>query len=127
MSSSSFVPQPEISFTCLWRKVQKRKNKTWEGDGILTIRGSNCIVKSREDGSQVVSSQWPAGRECAPGQIYLIGGKEVEIDEPISLRDSAKENPQIQSHSPAPCQSFPAKVLFICLDYLCRSENWFFS
>jgi len=87
----SNATQSEVYFTCLWRKLQTRKNKTWEGDGIICIRGSSCHIKSREDGSQVASGQWASDRECVPGQIYMIGGKEVEIDEAISSKEVEKE------------------------------------
>lgn len=29
---------------------------------------------------RVASGQWAADRECVPGQIYMIGGKEVEVN-----------------------------------------------
>lgn len=87
----SNATQSEVYFTCLWRKLQTRKHKTWEGDGILCIRESSCYIKSREDGSQVASGQWAADRECVPGQIYMIGGKEVEIDEAISSNEVENE------------------------------------
>ncbi|KAA1065260.1 helicase [Puccinia graminis f. sp. tritici] len=95
VSSGSNGTQSEAYFTCLWRKLQTRKNKTWEGDGILCIRGSSCYIKSRDDGSQVASGQWVVDRDCVPGKIYMIGGKEVEIDQPISpqeLEQEAKSN-----------------------------------
>jgi len=114
----SNATQPEVYFTCLWRKLQTRKNKTWEGDGILCIRGSSCHIKSREDGSQVASGQWASDRECVPGQIYMIGGKEVEIDEAISSKEVEKEFKSSQldnavNHTlPTPSQSnkFAPKV-----------------
>ena len=29
---------------------------------------------------RVASGQWATDRECVPGQIYMIGGKEVEVN-----------------------------------------------
>ncbi|KNE95632.1 hypothetical protein PSTG_10998 [Puccinia striiformis f. sp. tritici PST-78] len=99
--SGSNATQSGQYFTCLYRKTQTRKNKTWEGDGILCIRGSACYIQSREDGSKVTSGQWPAEQECVPGKVYMIGGKEVEIDQPMSLQEVEQEGQLSQSDKPA--------------------------
>ncbi|PLW41264.1 hypothetical protein PCANC_06822 [Puccinia coronata f. sp. avenae] len=96
----SNTTESEVYFTCLWRKIQTRKHKTWEGDGILCIRGSSCHIKSREDGSLVTSGQWAADRECVPGQTYMIGGKEVEIDEAISPQKLEQEGQTTRINNP---------------------------
>ncbi|WAR60820.1 hypothetical protein PtB15_13B66 [Puccinia triticina] len=100
VSQGSNATQSEVYFTCLWRKIQTRKNKTWEGDGILCIRGSSCYIKSRDDGSQVASGQWAADRECVSGKIYMIGGKEVEIDQSISPQEVEQEGKSSQWENP---------------------------
>ncbi|MBW0466235.1 hypothetical protein O181_005950 [Austropuccinia psidii MF-1] len=97
-STSSQQNEPaEIYFTCLWRKPQARKHKTWEGDGVLCIKGSSCTIRSSETGLQIASGSWPHEQNCEPGKILMVSGKEVELDEPISPKDLAKYI-QVQHH-----------------------------
>ena len=41
-------------FTILWRNQTKKKNKTWDGDGVLSIEG-NCITLQDSTGKRFVS------------------------------------------------------------------------
>lgn len=62
------------------RKFTVKKNKTWDGDGILTVRGKYAYLKdvSGKDMGYVMYGSRPE-----PGSMLSIGGKDVEVDSEI--------------------------------------------
>lgn len=42
------VPSLEKHYNVLWRKKTNKKNKTWKGDGILSVSGNICYLKDLE-------------------------------------------------------------------------------
>ncbi|CDZ96591.1 dna repair and recombination protein rad54b [Phaffia rhodozyma] len=61
------------------------KHKTWDGDGVLVVRGSRCSLKD-DSGKDIGSAPFSAG-ELSSGDLLKVSGKDVEIDAPISAQD----------------------------------------
>ncbi|GAM35474.1 DNA-dependent ATPase [Talaromyces pinophilus] len=102
-SNSSDV---EAYYNVLWRKFTAKKHKTWDGDGILVIRGGYGYlrdVSGREMGRIVINKLL----EC--GTSLTIGGKDVEIESAISKKDylSGKE---FLNRARKPSSSPPSRV-----------------
>lgn len=74
----------ECYYNVLWRKFTTKKNKTWDGDGILCVKGGQAIL-SDESGKEI-------GRGICKGPLLSgsalsIGGREIEVDSLISKDD----------------------------------------
>ncbi|KAL3471451.1 SNF2 family N-terminal domain-containing protein [Aspergillus californicus] len=70
----------EKYFNVLWRKPTAKKNKTWDGDGIVSARDGYVYLRDisgKEMGRTMYSST------LKPGAALSIGGKEVEVDAEI--------------------------------------------
>lgn len=68
-------------YSVLWRKFTTKKNKTWDGDGVLCVKGTQATlqdVSGRELGRCVCRDQ------LQPGSELSIAGREVEVDSVIS-------------------------------------------
>ncbi|KAL4787518.1 SNF2 family N-terminal domain-containing protein [Aspergillus varians] len=107
----------EKYFNVLWRKPTNKKNKTWDGDGIVSTRDGYAYlqdISGREMGRAMNAST------VKPGIIISIGGKEVEVDSEISKREyiSGFLGTRVDS-SPSPPpppkqeQKMPAKKAFV--------------
>lgn len=71
-------------YNVLWRKFTTKKNKTWDGDGVLSISGSAATlqdISGKELGRGVCKGPLLVGSELS------IGGKEIEVDTMISRED----------------------------------------
>ena len=68
-------------FSILWRKPTQKKNKTWDGDGVLTLQDGVTTLYD-DSGKQVGKTGWSKLME--DGVSLSIGGKEVEIESSIS-------------------------------------------
>ncbi|EME85402.1 uncharacterized protein MYCFIDRAFT_213848 [Pseudocercospora fijiensis CIRAD86] len=80
-ASSQPATQPEDAlqtyYLVLWRKFTTKKNKTWDGDGVLSVSGKSGVLQDicgKELGRGVVRGPLLSGSELS------IGGKEVEVD-----------------------------------------------
>ncbi|KAL4895630.1 SNF2 family N-terminal domain-containing protein [Aspergillus ambiguus] len=71
-------------FNVLWRKPTTKKNKTWDGDGILTIRDGYVYL---QDVSGKDMGRTMHGSRLEPGVMLSVGGKEVEIDSEIPRKE----------------------------------------
>ncbi|PWY88721.1 hypothetical protein BO94DRAFT_574744 [Aspergillus sclerotioniger CBS 115572] len=80
-SGSSRYAAGERYFNVLWRKVTTKKNKTWDGDGIISIRDGYAYL---QDVSGKDMGRGMHGSRLEPGVMLSIGGKEVEIDSEMS-------------------------------------------
>ncbi|KAF1986314.1 hypothetical protein K402DRAFT_393799 [Aulographum hederae CBS 113979] len=76
--------QAEGYYTCLWRKYTTKKNKTWDGDGVLSVYNGYARLQDitgRDMGKTACKTAlWSE-------DMISLGGKEVEIDQPISKKD----------------------------------------
>ncbi|OAX85074.1 hypothetical protein ACJ72_00546 [Emergomyces africanus] len=67
----------ETYYNVLWRKPTAKKHKTWDGDGILIIRGGYASlqdISGRDFGRIMFNSP------LLPGSTLSVGGKDVEVD-----------------------------------------------
>lgn len=72
-------------YTVLWRKYTTKKNKTWDGDGVLSVVGGYAVLADSNTGKEL--GRGPYGRPLLPGSALSLGGKEVEIDGVMSRED----------------------------------------
>ncbi|KAL3492837.1 dsDNA-dependent ATPase [Aspergillus germanicus] len=75
----------EKYFNVLWRKPTAKKNKTWDGDGIISTRDGYVYlqdISGREMGRAMYSSS-----ALKSGVMLSIGGKEVEVDTEIERKE----------------------------------------
>ncbi|KAG8843774.1 helicase [Tulasnella sp. 330] len=81
----SVAPVASCHWIVQWRKPQFKKNKSWDGDGVLTIEGLNCCLQDT-DGKEIARAKTTLSSFTAGDELY-IGGKDVLLDSPISDRD----------------------------------------
>ncbi|KAL4970409.1 DEAD/DEAH box helicase [Aspergillus stella-maris] len=120
-SADSVTSPGEKYFNVLWRKPTAKKNKTWDGDGIVSTRDGYVYlqdISGREMGRAM------HGSNLKTGTIISIGGKEVEIDTEMTRKEclagrkflgnkEEKTPPSSQSKSTAPAKksTVPLPVL----------------
>ncbi|PGH28224.1 hypothetical protein AJ80_00114 [Polytolypa hystricis UAMH7299] len=77
-------PGMESHYNVLWRKITAKKHKTWDGDGVLIVRGGYAHlqdVSGRDMGRIMFNSP------LLPGSALSIGGKDVEVDSLLSKEE----------------------------------------
>ncbi|KAJ5648969.1 DNA repair and recombination protein [Penicillium longicatenatum] len=89
----------ERFFNALWRKPSAKKNKTWDGDGILTARAGYVTLRD-VGGRDMGRAMFEA--ELEPGKMLYVGGKEVEVDSEIPRREYLAGKNIAQATNPAP-------------------------
>jgi DNA repair and recombination protein RAD54B len=72
-------------YTVLWRKYTTKKNKTWDGDGVLAVMGGYASLTDSDTGKEL--GKGACNRPLLPGSALSIGGKEIEIDSVIEKAD----------------------------------------
>jgi hypothetical protein len=72
-------------YTVLWRKYTTKKNKTWDGDGVLAVVGGHASLTDSDTGKEM--GRGACNRPLLPGSALSIGGKEIEIDGVIEKAD----------------------------------------
>ncbi|KAI9862639.1 MAG: helicase [Vezdaea acicularis] len=77
-------------YTVLWRKFTLKKHKTWDGDGVLSVRGG---VVHLWDVSGKDMGRMKFTEPLLPGSSLSIGGKDVEVDSMISKDDFLAARP----------------------------------
>jgi DNA repair and recombination protein RAD54B len=65
-------------YTVLWRKYTTKKNKTWDGDGVLAVAGGYATLTDSDSGKEI--GKGACTRPLLPGSALSIGGKELEIE-----------------------------------------------
>ncbi|KAF2033937.1 DNA repair and recombination protein RAD26 [Setomelanomma holmii] len=65
-------------YTVLWRKYTTKKNKTWDGDGVLAVIGGYGTLTDSDTGKEIAKGA--CNRPLLPGSGLSLGGKEIEID-----------------------------------------------
>lgn len=86
-------------FTVLWRKFTLKKNKTWDGDGVLSVSGGYASL-------QDISGK-ALGRTACKGLLLVgselsVGGKELEVESMISKEDFLAGRPFLGSMKKTP-------------------------
>ncbi|ANB15146.1 DNA-dependent ATPase RDH54 [Sugiyamaella lignohabitans] len=87
------------TFTILWRKYSTKKNKTWEGDGILLIDENNIAKLRNESGKLIAQSKVSNGIKI--DDVIRVGFFEVQID---SIKADDDEGDKTNA---TPCLSQP--------------------
>ncbi|KAL6705651.1 helicase [Coniothyrium glycines] len=72
-------------YTVLWRKYTTKKNKTWDGDGMLAVAGGYATLTDSDTGKEL--GKGACNRPLLPGSSLSIGGKELEIEGVIERAD----------------------------------------
>ncbi|KAF2120238.1 DNA repair and recombination protein RAD26 [Lophiotrema nucula] len=72
----------ERYYSVLWRKYTTKKNKTWDGDGVLAVVNGYATLTNSDDGKELGKSV--CNRPLLPGSALSMGGKEVEIEDFIT-------------------------------------------
>ncbi|KAL2824120.1 SNF2 family N-terminal domain-containing protein [Aspergillus cavernicola] len=100
----------EKYFNVLWRKPTNKKNKTWDGDGIVSARNGYVYLQDIS-GKEMGRAMYSAGLTL--GDMLSIGGKEVEIDSEISRKEYLSGRRFLETEnttpSPPPEQQVPLK------------------
>ncbi|KAJ3104577.1 poly(A)-specific ribonuclease [Phlyctochytrium planicorne] len=74
----------EVAFSCLLRKRQFKKRKTWEHDGILIISSTGTLLFDQE-GKQLAKSATP--KKIEEGTGTFLGEWEIEVSGEIKWAD----------------------------------------
>jgi DNA repair and recombination protein RAD54B len=72
-------------YTVLWRKYTTKKNKTWDGDGVLAVVGGYATLTDSDTGKEL--GKGACNRPLSPGSGLSVGGKEIEIEASIDKAD----------------------------------------
>ncbi|KAF7375992.1 hypothetical protein MSAN_00013800 [Mycena sanguinolenta] len=64
-----------------WRNYQAKKHKTWDGDGVLVVTGPKSTLYD-SDGKTIASGK--RGSSYFEGLDTSIGGKDIQLDRPIT-------------------------------------------
>lgn len=76
-------------FSVLWCKLSAKKHKKWEGDAVLIVKGRSAQLKSLE-GKELASTFGYKATDVESieeGSHFKVGGKECEIQGPITAED----------------------------------------
>ncbi|KAF2123494.1 hypothetical protein P153DRAFT_371686 [Dothidotthia symphoricarpi CBS 119687] len=88
--SNPVLPQSSANtegnyYTVLWRKYTTKKNKTWDGDGVLAVIGGYATLTDSDSGKEL--GKGACNRPLLPGSALSIGGKELEIESVVDKKD----------------------------------------
>ncbi|EMD94721.1 hypothetical protein COCC4DRAFT_147929 [Bipolaris maydis ATCC 48331] len=72
-------------YTVLWRKHTVKKNKTWDGDGVLAVVGGYATLNDSETGKEL--GKGACSRPLLPGSTLSIGGREIEVENSMDKAD----------------------------------------
>ncbi|KAI0344614.1 hypothetical protein BDW22DRAFT_1482814 [Trametopsis cervina] len=88
--NGSQVPSgPKSYWMVQWRNPQYKKHKTWDGDGVLLVKGTFFDLLDAEDGRRIACGK-PNGVEpdkIGDGSEFSLGGKELQIDRAIQASE----------------------------------------
>jgi DNA repair and recombination protein RAD54B len=92
-SATGDDPYGDRYYNVLWRKPSTKKNKTWDGDGIISARDGYLYLQdiSGKDMGRVMH-----GSRLEAGTVLAIGGKEVEIDSEIPRKEYLADRPFLE-------------------------------
>jgi DNA repair and recombination protein RAD54B len=91
------------------RKPTTKKNKIWDGDGILSVRNGLAYLRD-VSGKDMGKGMHPSNLDT--GTILSISGKEVEIDTEISMKEYLSGKQFLETKpSPTPPVAPPKKGL----------------
>lgn len=98
-------------YTVLWRKYTTKKNKTWDGDGVLAVVGGNATLTDSDTGKEL--GKGACNRPLLPGSALSIGGKELEVDAALDRADYLSGRAFLsKATAPPPSKSAAAAASF---------------
>ncbi|KAI0812391.1 SNF2 family N-terminal domain-containing protein [Irpex lacteus] len=83
------VHGPRSYWMVQWRAPQQKKHKTWDGDGVLLVKGSFFDLLDVEDGRRIACGK-PTGIDpshLGEGSEFSLAGKDLQIDHPVKEAD----------------------------------------
>jgi DNA repair and recombination protein RAD54B len=109
-------------YRVLWRKYTTKKNKTWDGDGVLSIVSGVAVLTDSDNGREL--GRGPCMRALLPGSALNLGGKEIEIDSAISKEDYLSGRLFLGTTVPMPTahQSQPVSKGYTALAKVCAKK-----
>lgn len=72
-------------YTVLWRKPTTKKNKTWDGDGVLAVVGGYATLTDSETGKEL--GKGACNQPLVPGSTLSIGSRELEVESSMDKAD----------------------------------------
>ncbi|KAF2230475.1 hypothetical protein EV356DRAFT_536401 [Viridothelium virens] len=107
-SSSKQDAGVEAFYTVLWRKFTNRKNKIWDGDGVLLVSGGYAKL---HDSSGKEMGKASCTAPLLPGSMLSVGGRDIEVDSVISRQEflagkSSKSRNAADARPEAPMAKF---------------------
>jgi DNA repair and recombination protein RAD54B len=97
---SSSPDSNERYYTVLWRKYTTKKNKTWDGDGVLAVVGAYATLTDSDTGKEM--GRGACNRPLLPGSALSLAGKELEIDSVIKKEEYLSGRIFLGATTPAP-------------------------
>ncbi|KAF2997839.1 helicase [Curvularia kusanoi] len=95
-------------YTVLWRKPTTKKNKTWDGDGVLAVVNGVAILTDSESGKELGKAA--CNRPLLPGSQLSVGGKELEIDDVIDKKAYLSGRVYLGKAAATPVKQTPKRV-----------------
>lgn len=80
-------------FEVLWRKSSAKKNKTWDGDGMISISSTKLATLQNTDGKPITKSKLKT-TVMEEGQLLRMGFYEVELGSPILREKFISSEPE---------------------------------
>ncbi|KAI9026833.1 rad54b protein [Hyaloraphidium curvatum] len=71
-------PADEHFYNVLWRKIQQKKHRTWDGDGVIVVKGKTYTLRDA-DGKELGKTTSSSWGKLKPGETITIAGKDVEV------------------------------------------------
>ncbi|KAI7282363.1 DNA repair protein [Hortaea werneckii] len=97
----------EAHYNVLWRKFTMKKNKTWDGDGVLSVRGGYATL---QDISGKELGKAPCKGPLMIGSELSIGGKDVEVESMISKDEFLAGRPFLGSKNQTVSKAGPDEI-----------------
>ncbi|KAK4505189.1 hypothetical protein PRZ48_003152 [Zasmidium cellare] len=90
----------ESYYIVVWRKFTMKKNKTWDGDGVLSVKGTYATLQDISGGKDL--GRGVCKGRLLPGSELSLGGKEIEVESIISKEDYQAGKPSLGKTKSAP-------------------------
>ncbi|KSA00862.1 uncharacterized protein AC631_03397 [Debaryomyces fabryi] len=92
-----------------WRKFTNKKNKTWDGDGLIVVSDSGITFKCDVKGNGNYKQMGKTSKTKTDG-IITVGSYELEIDYEITDKDKAdlKNSQDVGQENKVPLHHIPA-------------------
>lgn len=110
LSVSTPGPKDEESvkmYMVQWRKVTNKKNKTWDGDGLIVVTSSGITFKCDVKGNGNYKQMGKTLKTKTEG-IIAVGSYELEIDYEITDKTTLNNSQDVGQENKVPLHHIPA-------------------